>query len=98
MEGPFRPAGIPGLRQEPGHLPDRLAGQAGIRQARRRHRAGRAVAAQAQGQGFLSTKSQAYIKPEVIDLARSAEKIAGREDAAKWGIKDVDRYWAGDKV
>ncbi len=47
---------------------------------------------------FFSTKSQAYIKPEVIDLARSPEKIAGREDAAKWGIKDVDRYWAGDKV
>ena len=47
---------------------------------------------------FFSTKSQAYIKPEVIDLARSAEKIAGREDAAKWGIKDIDQYWAGDKV
>ena len=47
---------------------------------------------------FFSTKAQAYIKPEVIDLARSAEKIAGREDAATWGIKDVDRYWAGDKV
>jgi len=46
---------------------------------------------------FFSTKSQAYIKPETIDLARSPEKIAGREDAAKWGIKDVDRYWAGDK-
>jgi HD-GYP domain-containing protein (c-di-GMP phosphodiesterase class II) len=47
---------------------------------------------------FFSTKSQAYIKPETIDIARSPEKIAGREDAAKWGIKDVDRYWAGDKV
>jgi putative nucleotidyltransferase with HDIG domain len=47
---------------------------------------------------FFSTKSQAYIKPEIIDLARSPEKIAGREDAAKWGIKDVDRYWAGDKA
>ncbi len=46
---------------------------------------------------FFSTKSQAYIKPEVIDLARSAEKIAGREDAAKWGIKDIDQYWAGDQ-
>lgn len=46
---------------------------------------------------FFSTKSQAYIKPEVIDLARSPEKIAGREDAAKWDIKDVDHYWAGDK-
>jgi putative nucleotidyltransferase with HDIG domain len=47
---------------------------------------------------FFSTRSQAYIKPETIDLARSAEKIAGREEAAKWGIKDVDRYWAGDKI
>lgn len=47
---------------------------------------------------FFSTKSQAYIQPETIDLARSAEKIAGREDAAKWGIKDIDRYWVGDKT
>lgn len=47
---------------------------------------------------FFSTKSQAYIKPEVIDIARSPEKIAGREDAAKWGIRDVDRYWASDKA
>lgn len=47
---------------------------------------------------FFSTKSQAYIKPEVVDLARSPEKIAGREDAAKWGIQDIDRYWAGDKA
>jgi len=45
---------------------------------------------------FFSTRSQAYIKPETIDLARSAEKIAGREDAEKWGIKDVDRYWAAE--
>lgn len=46
---------------------------------------------------FFSTKSQAYIQPEIVDLARSAEKIAGREEAAKWGIKDIDHYWAGDK-
>ncbi len=45
---------------------------------------------------FFSTKSQAYIQPEIIDLARSAEKIAGREDAARWGIKNIDLYWAGD--
>ena len=45
---------------------------------------------------FFSTRSQAYIQPETIDLARSAEKIAGREDAEKWGIKDVDRYWAAE--
>jgi len=45
---------------------------------------------------FFSTKSQAYIKPETIDLTRSPEKIAGREDAEKWGIKDVDHYWAAE--
>jgi hypothetical protein len=22
------------------------------------------------------------------------EKITGREEAAKWGIKDIDRFWA----
>jgi len=46
---------------------------------------------------FFSTKSQAYLKPEIIDIARSREKIAGREDAEKWGIRDIDRWWAGDK-
>lgn len=45
---------------------------------------------------FFSGKSQTYIAPEVVDLSRpgTAEKIAGREDAAKWGIKDLDRFWA----
>ena len=45
---------------------------------------------------FFSTRSQAYIRPEIIDIARSPEKIAGREDAEKWGIKDIDRYWAAE--
>lgn len=43
---------------------------------------------------FFSTRSHAYIRPETIDLARSNEKIAGREDAAAWGIKNIDHYWA----
>jgi len=47
---------------------------------------------------FFSTKSQTYIEPEIIDLARCPETIAGREDAAKWGIKNVDRYWSSDKT
>ena len=46
---------------------------------------------------FYSSKAQAYIKPETVDLARSPEKIAGRDDPQKWGIKDIDHYWAGDK-
>lgn len=44
---------------------------------------------------FFSTKAKAYIKPEIIDLSKqTAEKIAGREDAATWGIQDVNRFWA----
>ena len=42
---------------------------------------------------FFSTRSQAYLPPETIDLARSREKIAGREDGLKRGIQDTSRYW-----
>lgn len=43
---------------------------------------------------FFSTKSKTYIPPETIDLAKAgAEKIIGREDAATWGIEDVNRFW-----
>ncbi len=45
---------------------------------------------------FFSTKSQAYIVPEVLDLSHPSvsEKIVGREDAATWGIKNLDELWA----
>ncbi|MBI5923084.1 MAG: HD-GYP domain-containing protein [Betaproteobacteria bacterium] len=45
---------------------------------------------------FFSTKSQSYIQPEVVDLSRPncPEKIVGREDAAKWGIKNLHEMWA----
>ncbi len=44
---------------------------------------------------FFSTKSKAYIPPEVIDLSKQgAEKIVGREDAATWGLTDINRFWA----
>ena len=45
---------------------------------------------------FFSTRSRAYIPPELVDLARlgNVEKIAGREDAATWGIKNYDHLWA----
>lgn len=46
---------------------------------------------------FFSTKSQAYIKPEIVDLCHK-DKIAGREDASKWGIRNLAQYWAGDAV
>lgn len=45
---------------------------------------------------FFSTKAQTYVVPEVIDLSRpgTTEKIVGREDAAKWGLKNLDALWA----
>ncbi len=45
---------------------------------------------------FFSTKAQTCIVPELIDLSRPgvSEKIVGREDAAKWGIKNLDELWA----
>lgn len=46
---------------------------------------------------FFSTKSKVYVTPEVIDLARAgaAEKIAGAEDPATWGLKNLDQFWMG---
>lgn len=46
---------------------------------------------------FFSTKSQTRIVPELIDLSRPSitEKIVGREDAAKWGIMNLDELWTG---
>jgi putative nucleotidyltransferase with HDIG domain len=45
---------------------------------------------------FFSARSQTYIAPEIVDLGRpgAPDKIISREDAVKWGIKDIDRYWA----
>jgi putative nucleotidyltransferase with HDIG domain len=44
---------------------------------------------------FFSTKSQSYIPPQVLDLAGPGlqDKIVGREDAAKWGLKNVNDFW-----
>ena len=36
------------------------------------------------------------IAPQVVDLAKSAEKIVAREDAEKWGITDVNRFWVAE--
>ncbi|MBK1680325.1 HD-GYP domain-containing protein [Rhodocyclus tenuis] len=45
---------------------------------------------------FFSTKANARIPPEIIDLSRpgAVEKIAGREDPAAWNFPDLDRLWA----
>jgi putative nucleotidyltransferase with HDIG domain len=47
---------------------------------------------------FFSTRSDTRIQPEVIDLSRKGEtdRIAGREDPARWDFRDLDSIWAGD--
>ncbi|OJZ19629.1 MAG: phosphodiesterase [Thiobacillus sp. 65-29] len=46
---------------------------------------------------FFSTKAQTYVVPEMIDLSHpsATDRIVGREDAAKWGIRNLDDLWAG---
>ncbi len=45
---------------------------------------------------FFSTKSMAQIPPEIIDLSHPAarDKVVGREEAAKWGLTNIERLWA----
>jgi putative nucleotidyltransferase with HDIG domain len=45
---------------------------------------------------FFSTRSNVYIVPETLDLSRpgTVEKIVGREDAADWGITNLEELWA----
>ena len=45
---------------------------------------------------FYSAKSGGHVRPELIDLALSGNDcIVSREDAATWGLQDIDRYWSG---
>ena len=46
---------------------------------------------------FFSVKLNAYISPEVVDLAKleGHDKIMGLEDSEKLGLKNVDGMWAG---
>jgi putative nucleotidyltransferase with HDIG domain len=46
---------------------------------------------------FFSTKSNMRIAPEVVDLslAGTTEKIASREDPAKWKFADLNELWSG---
>jgi putative nucleotidyltransferase with HDIG domain len=46
---------------------------------------------------FFSTKSNMRILPTVIDLSGpdNTDKIAGREDPAKWNFPDLNELWSG---
>jgi len=46
---------------------------------------------------FYSTRSDARIKPEIVDLSRPecTDKIASREDPAKWSFPDLNELWSG---
>lgn len=46
---------------------------------------------------FYSMKSGLRIKPEMVDLSSPGcqEKIAGREDPAKWNFPDLNELWSG---
>lgn len=49
---------------------------------------------------FFSSNSKSYIMPQLLDLAdpNVADKIVAREDAEKWQLHDINRYWLGDKA
>ena len=47
---------------------------------------------------FFSSKSQTYIKPELIDLSKpgAMDRIASREEPAKWGLQHINRFLHGE--
>lgn len=49
---------------------------------------------------FFSCKSNAYIMPQLLDLAHpnAGDKILGSESAEKWQLTDINRYWLGDEA
>jgi putative nucleotidyltransferase with HDIG domain len=49
---------------------------------------------------FFSIRARTYIRPELIDLGApgARDAIVGCENAADWGLRDIDRYWLGDGV
>jgi HD-GYP domain-containing protein (c-di-GMP phosphodiesterase class II) len=47
---------------------------------------------------FFSTKSNMGVPPALLDLTKSADRIAGREDPARWGFKQLDELWVEGEV
>lgn len=47
---------------------------------------------------FFSTKSNMGVPPVLLDLTKSADRIVGREDPARWGFKQLDELWVEGEV
>ncbi|MBQ0935776.1 HD-GYP domain-containing protein [Ideonella paludis] len=47
---------------------------------------------------FFSTKANMPIPAQMLELAKSSDKIVGRENPKTWGFKQVDELWAGDAL
>ena len=47
---------------------------------------------------FFSIRANLRLAPERIDLARSADRIVGRESRATWASQQIDALWAGDAI
>jgi HD-GYP domain-containing protein (c-di-GMP phosphodiesterase class II) len=45
---------------------------------------------------FYSTKANLRLPPERVDLARSGDRIVGREPRGAWPAAQLDGLWAGD--
>ncbi len=44
---------------------------------------------------FFSSRARAYLPPEILDLSWGGckDRIAAREDVAKWGFKNLEQLW-----
>lgn len=49
---------------------------------------------------FFSSKTNLYIMPQLLDLAhpKAGDKIVAHEDAEKWQLHDINKYWLGEEA
>ena len=83
---PFRPATGPGFHPGHRHLSHRHPGSPGQRAPRRGGRAERGKPPGARRPVFYNANKQYYIPPEMVDLAKSQDRIAAFETYEKWKI------------
>ena len=95
---PLRRDSLPGLRQEPRDLSDRLAGALTVRAARRRRQARVPGTDRASRRALLlDALAQMPISPGLIDLSRPCnDRIVGRPGRDRdWKFAHLDELWAG---